>query len=147
MAQRIKWIADSPNPVTQASFRRQVWLQIYLPLLAGAAILGVLAFLLARGGVGQASMWADAAAVMLLVPVLVLILMGVALTVVLIVLLGRLIGWLPLPARQGQQLLARIASGARQGSELAVRPVMAIQGWRAALQAGVRLLASIVERE
>jgi hypothetical protein len=147
MAKRIKWIADSPNPITQASYRRQVWLQIYLPLVVGALALGLLAYLLWRGSVGDASVWADAAATMLLLPLLLLILIGVALAAVIIVLLGRLIGWLPLPARKGQELLTRIASAVRQGSMGAVRPMMAVSSLWAGLQAAVRVLASIIERE
>jgi hypothetical protein len=64
------------NPVTKAAFRRQVWLQIYLPLAGGVLLLAAAAAGLWRADLAGASAWADASAILLLPPVLVVILIA-----------------------------------------------------------------------
>jgi len=136
-----------PNPVTQAAFRRQVRLEIYLPL--GLALLAVAILVAVAVGLsyGTRSSWADVALVILAVPLaLMLLLLTVALGagVYAMVLLIREVP----PVTSGLQASAdRLAAAARRGSDAAVKPVMIPSGIAAALAEVGRSVRTIFRAE
>ncbi len=139
--------SDLPNPVTQAAFRRQAWLEIYLPLGFALLIVGVVVVLLARSGVGDASSWADAALVVLILPLLILgllVLVGLAFLAYGLFQLG---GLIPGPARQVQEVFYRAQFDSRRATDLLVSPVIAVRGAVAALRAARRQVSSIFVNE
>jgi hypothetical protein len=126
---------------------RQVWLQIYLPLLVGLlALIGLVVFV-RGGGIGTASVWADASTVFLLIPVIILGLLLTLVCVALSVGLGYLIGWLPGPIRKGWEGFLRVESTVRRGADMAARPMIAAKGLWASLRAGVASVTSIFRAE
>jgi hypothetical protein len=134
------------NPTTRASFRRQVWLQIYLPFGLGVAALGVAATLLWGGALGDVSAWADASLLLLILPVLVVSLIPMALAAVLIYAVSYVIGWLPGPAYEAQQAVIRVRSAADRAMHVVSRPTVYSGSVVAALRSGIRHLLSVFRK-
>src|SRR5512136_996637 len=94
----------------KAGFQRAIWLQVYLPLLAGVLlIVALVALALVASGRGGAPIgaMADVALVALLLPVMLLGVLVLAAVILLAVGIGKAIGWLPPRARVVQQVVAR----------------------------------------
>jgi hypothetical protein len=95
-----------------AAFRRAVWLQVYLPLAAGAAlVVGMIVVGLVVGGPGGATPrgMADVALIALLLPAMFLGLITLAGASLLALGVARLIGWLPERTQKVQRLVGRVA--------------------------------------
>ena len=113
-----------PDDRQMTLFRRTVWLQVYVPLIACALLVVTLVAVgLAAGNRGGAttSGMADAALVALLLPVMVLGVVALAAIILLAVGIGQLVGWLPAKSRlvrrvveQAPVLSDRIAGRAAQ---------------------------------
>ena len=123
--------------------KRQIWMQIYLPLGIGVVILATLVLWVWRAKFGSVSVWADVALVVVLIPLFVLGL------ITLIVLAGLtygvfwLFGWLPDPLHRLQSTIARMERGALKGADSAVRPMLVVQAVIAMLEAAVGSIVSI----
>jgi hypothetical protein len=132
-----------PNPVTQAAFRRQVRLEIYLPL--GLTILAVVVLIAVAIALpyGTASSWADVSLVVLAVPMALLLLLLTAALGGLFYLMVIMIREIP-PLSSGLQERAdQVAAAAQRGSDVAVQPILIPSGLAAGLAEAVRALRSI----
>jgi len=140
-------LSDRPEPKPDKAFQKTVWLQIYLPLIFIILLLAGLVSILWIGDVGSYSGWADSALVILMIPAL---LIGI---VVLVIIAGvcygvmYVIGWLPAPARRGQEILERVSKETRRFADLAARPFMAPRAIFSAVKETIRYLASIFSKE
>ncbi|HMK09047.1 MAG TPA: hypothetical protein VK449_08480 [Anaerolineales bacterium] len=132
-----------PNPVTQAAFRRQVRLEIYLPI--GLTLLGliILVAVVIALGYGSASSWADAALVFLSVPLALLLLVVTAALAGAIYLMVRLIREIPPVTSTLQDGAGRLAGAVHRGSEVAVQPVIIPSAVAAALAEAGRSLRAL----
>jgi len=135
-----------PNPATRAAFRRQVILEIYLPLLVGIAVLAAVAVLLWRSGAGEASAWADASTVLLLLPLLALSLLPIAILAAVAYGVTKLIEVIPGPAHQAQSAVAQVARTTKRGTSAALRPFFSVYATAASVRRGAQVLLSIVRR-
>ena len=133
------------NPVTRRAYRRQVWLQIYLPLALGILGLAAVVYLLAQRGLAAPSAWADASLILLLLPVLTAALLPIVLFAGLAYLSGQLIQRIPDPASRVQDVMADVASRTLRAAAVAVQPMIVAQSGLAALARTARRLASIVK--
>jgi len=117
--------------------RTSVW-WIEVPLVLGVVALIVGAVLLARGGVGSSSAWADAALSALLLPALLLGVLALVVLVALVYLMARLLRWLPGRSAPAASWLVRLSGGVHRGSDVLagvmIRPLAA----GAALEAALR---------
>ena len=123
--------------------RRQIWMQIYLPLGIGVIILAALVLWVWQAEFGSISVWADVALVIVLIPLFVLGL--IALIVVAGLTYGAfwLFGWLPDPLHRLQSTIARMERGMQKGADSAVRPMLVVQAVIAMLKAAVGGIGSI----
>lgn len=137
---------DERNPATRASFRRQVALQVYLPLFLGILILGLAAAGLWRSALAGASAWADASLILLLLPVLLVSLMPLLLLAALVYLVTLVMQRLPAPAFRVQQAVAEVERRARRAGQLAAAPMVQLEAGVAALGTGFRRLTTIFRR-
>lgn len=115
--------------------RRDVRLQVYLPMALGVIILLGLGIWVILAGFGTTSVWADVGLVLIIIPTFVI---GLLIFVVLIAItygLFRLIGILPDPIDKVYLTVEQIKAGATQGADLAVKPMFAILKAWAALKA------------
>lgn len=133
-----------PNPVTREAFRRQVRSQIYLPLVVGLVVVAALGVWLWREGVGSARVWADAATILLLLPLLVIGLLGLIVVAAAAYAIAFLIGWLPGYTRQAQRIVAQAQGQLRRASDLAVTPVTVPRSAWAAARAGLARFADFI---
>lgn len=126
-----------------ATFRRQVRLQVYLPLGIGLLVLAGAVALLWRGQVGNASVWADTALALLL---LIAIVLGL---VVLLVISALVIGvWfavrkLPEPFAQARMAVARAEHAVDQAYHKAALPMIVPKAAAHSIASGIRYLAGI----
>lgn len=135
-----------PNPVTRAAFRRQVWLEIYLPLLFGLVVVVGGAVLLWQRGVGDPRAWADASTVLLLVPLIVASLIPLALLVGAAVGAYWLIREIPGPSRRVQGFFYRVELAVHRASDMAARPWVVGSSLGSAVRRSLVVLASIFRR-
>ena len=135
------------NPVTQKRFRRQVQLQVYLPLLAALLALVTLVIVLSLQGVGDVSVWADASLVLMTMPICLvgLVLLVAAGAAALGVM--RLIGVIPPYTYRVQQGLAQAARQVQRVVDGGARPVMVLNVAGASARAALRWLRWQLRRD
>jgi hypothetical protein len=122
-----------PNPVTQAAFRRQVRLEVYLPLVLVGVVLAVLVAVVIGLAYGTTSSWADVALVMLALPLALLMILVTAALAGGIYLMFVLIREIP-PVTSGlHQGADQVAEATRRGSDVVIRPIVVPSGIVAAL--------------
>jgi hypothetical protein len=126
------------------AFKRQVRLQIYLPLgLFTVLLAGVVAWFWI-GGIGDAGVWADVGLIMLIIPGLLVGLIVLALFVALAFLIGRLIGLIPEPANRLRLIFRRVERETTRGVDLALRPLVNLSALWSAVKTIGTSLASIL---
>ncbi len=138
--------APEINPVTRSAFRRQVWLEIYLPLAVGLAVVIGAAWALWGSGMATPRAWADASTVLLILPVLVISLIPLIVLAALSVGIILLIRRLPEVTTRLQGILYRVQWSVRRGADAAVLPWMMADSARAAGRTGRDVLLSIFRR-
>lgn len=144
MTQDSSLTGPTRNPKTQAAFRRQVRLQIYLPLGLGILAVGGVGIGLALEGVGTVSAWADITLVYLLIVALIVGLVALAAVGALAFGVGWVIVRLPGPAMQTQVLIARAAGIVRRGAEAGIRPILVTRSAWASVRVALRALAGVL---
>jgi hypothetical protein len=135
------------NLKTQASFRRQVRWQVYLPLVL--IVLGLVALLvvLASAGVGDTSLWADLSVVLLALPAC---LLGVVLLAALLaagVGVARLTALLPPYSFKAQLFLERLRAGMLRAADVSVVPFVAARSAGASARAGSKSVKRMFRRK
>lgn len=124
--------------------RGRPWLWIGLPLLLGGLIIAGAITLTINQTFGTARIWADVSLIFVLLPLCILGFMPLLLLIALSYGVARLVGWLPGPMGQADHLFKRMAREGRRGSDLAVRPLLILQGWLATAEAFIRGLIGIL---
>lgn len=127
-------LSASVNEKTQRAHRREMFWQVWLPLLAGVAVCGVLLYLLLAAGSASVERGAQTAVILLAVPV---IFLGIGLLVALLVLnssIGKLARWLPMQTYRVQRAAESVNSGAQQTANALAAPFVALEAWGDALR-------------
>lgn len=112
------------------SHRRQVWTQILLPVLIGAAafiVASIVAWVAALGGGGDVGRWAAISTMWLLIPAMIA---GMVLLVVLIAFIyvtGMITGRIPRYSVQAQRIAARAAGGTKRAAAMIRSPALALR--------------------
>ncbi len=136
-----------PNPITRAAYRRQVRLQVYLPLALGLVALAFGGAWLWREGVGSARIWADTATIFLFLPLLVIGLLGLIVVAAAAYAVGWVTGWLPGYTRRAQRIMAQAERQVTRASDLAVMPVTVPRSVWAAARAGSAAVVNFIRGE
>ena len=123
--------------------KRQIWLQIYLPLILGMIILAGLGIWVVLEGFGTASVWADVGLVLIIIPTFVIGLLVFAALIVITYGLFRLIGILPDPFDKVYMTVERVGEVTSQGMDISVKPVITVQKTGAALKAVWKIIISL----
>ncbi len=121
------------NPVTHLRHRREVFWQITLPIVLGIIVILLLAFLVTRIGVDQASVWADISLIWLIVPVMIVTLISLVFLAASIYLNVRVLQVLPFYSRLVQEWFASLSVQVGRFNNVAVEPVMRIQALKASI--------------
>ncbi len=128
----------------RSAYRRQVWLQVYLPLILFTTALIAVVALLWVGGVGDTRVWADTALILVLIPTFVLGLILLALLLALAVLIGKLIGIIPEPAYQVSTFMRMVERQVKRITDLVLEPVKIFSALVASLKEIVNSLVSFL---
>jgi hypothetical protein len=126
------------------AFKRQVRLQVYLPLgLLTLTLIAVVAWFWV-GGIGETGVWADVGLIVILIPALLVGLIVLALIIALAILIGRLVELIPEPSTRVRSIFRRVDRETSRGIDLALRPLVNLSAlWSALKQIGTSL-ASII---
>ena len=137
-----------PGPKTSdhpsyRAHRRQVWAQILLPVLLGAAavvVAPVAAWLAVFHGSGDVGRWAAISTMWVLLPVMMAGLILLVVLIVLIYLAGRIAGWIPRYSFGAQRFAARAADGTSRAAAMIRMPVLAVRGFGSRVKTGLQRL-------
>jgi hypothetical protein len=136
--------AEMRSAGAMIAHKRQMRLEVYLPLGLSILAIGALVAWLWLGGVGDAGTWADVALIALIIPALFAGLIVLATVIALAVLIGKLTGLIPEPASQVQKLFHRAERGISRGADQALQPFLILSAIWAAVRAIGRGLAGIL---
>lgn len=123
------------NPQTQARHKREVLWQITLPLILGIIFFIGASVFVTLGASGDASRWADATLVWLIIPWLIVSILVIGIKIGLIYLVVKLIHKLPSASYTLYGFLRRVHEIVKQAGDKAVEPVMKTASLRGRLQA------------
>lgn len=126
------------NHQSYRKHRRQTWLHIYLPLLLAGGVgiaLAVVIGLAAFGESGDSQRWAAISTIWLLFPLLFLGLLFLVVVLAACYLLARALKFIPPYTAKAQSYVSRATRQVKRASDLAVRPVLFVQGIVASLGA------------
>ncbi len=112
------------NPLTRAATRRQILLQIYLPLGVTLLLIGVLVAVAVATAAGTVGSWADTTLTFLALPLALILGLVLAALAGAAVALGRLMQEIPGLAGGLQAGVDQAARAVRTGSQAATRPLM-----------------------
>lgn len=118
--------------------RRQFWVQIFIPILVVILVIiavAVFTSLAAFGGASDSPRWAAISTIWLVIPVMFFGLVFLILLVGLAYGMARLLNLLPPYTAKAQYYANRATDGAKHVSDMAVKPVMFINGIIASIQA------------
>jgi hypothetical protein len=130
--------APPVNLKTKARHRREVWWQIYLPLILGALLFGLLVLGISLSGVGDTSIWADVSAIWVIVPIVIMALIPLVAFVAAIVGVTLLIIKAPPKTYQLQNMFAYLEAEVRRITDRIVEPFLKFHSGVARMKA-VRL--------
>jgi len=122
------------NPVTAKRHRRQFTLQIVLPILLAALILGGLTYMFMRTGVGDAARWAEISTIFLLLPVLLLGVLLLVLVIALTYFVSKALAYIPPYTRMAQQAIETIEDQVRAGMDVSARPILVLREYIAMIE-------------
>lgn len=132
--------ARLPSPAEHPSYkkhRRELWTQILLPLLL--AVVGALAVIVLtavatfRPG-GDVERWAAISTIWIVIPLMAGELLLLIVFLGLIYGMARLLAFLPPYTEQAQKFLWRIESYTKRGADMAVKPILALEGVTATIR-------------
>jgi len=127
-----------PEHLSYRRHRRQVVTQIILPVALAFVMIGALIYVITVAPVGAGADMSRMAAISTMWILLPLMLLGLLLLAVLgglVYLLALLLRFIPPYSGKAQDYAYKVRGYARRGSDLAVRPVLAIEGYLATVRA------------
>ncbi|MGE5248740.1 MAG: hypothetical protein ACM3QS_00875 [Bacteroidota bacterium] len=127
-----------PERDSYLKHRQQRLWQIIVPVILAALVFVAFAVLVtvsAARGTGDVEQWGAAAAVMILLPLLVMSLVFILVLSGFAYLMGRLLGILPVYTGRLQELVYRIAAYIKRFTDLLVKPVFGLSEVSATLKA------------
>lgn len=127
MNEKPAFILPERNPVTHAKHRREVLLQITVPLVIGGLLilLAVIGVIWTAAGAGESvSRWADISLMWLITPTLVFALLGVLVFSALVYLVTRLLMVLPGYARLAQDWFTMVSARVHKLCDQAAEPFL-----------------------
>src|SRR5690606_35236343 len=120
------------NPVTHEKHRREVFRQIFLPLIIGIILLCAASVFVAYAGLsgtGDVSRWADISVIWIVVPAMVATLIFLILIVGLIYAVIWLLSSLPPLFRRVQDFMVRLHYAVRRGADASAAPFIKVSGF------------------
>ena len=122
------------NKITWEKYRREVRLQVYLPLGIAIFIVVLLAALVTMGTNAQVSQWADVATIWLVVPMLFVTLLFLVIFTALVYGMAKLLQVLPFYTKLVQDFFILARDRVASLSDKLVAPVLGIESRRASLK-------------
>ena len=131
--------ARLPSPAERSSVekhRRELWMQILVPLLVAVAVIVAIAALTGIAAFhnnGEVERWAAISTIWIVLPIMVAGLIILIIFVGLVYGMARLLQLIPPYTGQAQKIAWRIESTIRRGAEMAVKPILQVNGFLASI--------------
>lgn len=123
-----------PNPISQGAHHRQMFWQVYFPLLISVVLLLAGGTLAATSGTAQAGNWAGISVIFLILPVIASGVVGLILLALLIYGLARLLGILPSFSSMIQGFFRVLSFRATGLTDKLVNPIFRLNSFGASFQ-------------
>ena len=117
------------NARAQRRHRIEVFVQIILPLLLGIGLIGWLLFWLITSGTNDVASAAQLATVLLAVPLLAFGIIFLLFAILMIILIGRVMAWIPPQTYRVQRIAGEASARIVQVANLAITPLIVIESW------------------
>ena len=121
----------APNPVTQKLHRKEMWLQVVLPLCLSLVVIAGLAVWFIHSEVGDFNAWAQISMILLMLPFMIISLLLFALLVSAIVVVTYVLKTIPPYARVTQDAIDKIRQQAVAGADISAKPIIQIRSFLA----------------
>lgn len=132
--------ARLPSPAEHPSYqkhRRQLWIQILIPLLGVVAVIlttATIASIATFSHEGDVARWAAISTIWMIIPVMGAGLLLLLIFIGLIYALARLLQLVPPYTGHFQKITWRVESAIKRGADSSVKPILALEGITAAIK-------------
>ena len=120
-----------PNPVTQRAHRKEVLLQILLPIFIILLLIGAGVNYLIQSELASIERWTEISTIILTIISIILFIIPLVIALVLIFVISSLLSILPIYALQTQLAIERVKHQIRTGADISVQPLIQIQSFLA----------------
>ena len=130
-------LSSPPEHPSYLKHRRELWTKILIPMLLAVAVIVAVATLTGIATFrdnGEVERWAAISTIWIVIPI-----MGAGLLLLLVFIailygMARLLALLPTYTGQAQKIVWRIEGAIKRGADMAVKPVLALEGITATLK-------------
>ena len=132
--------ARLPSPAEHPSYlkhRRELWTKILVPMLAAVALIVAVAVLTgfaASRENSEVGRWAAISTIWIVIPIMAAGLLLLLVFIAILYGMARLLALLPTYTGQAQKIVWRIEGAIKRGADMAVKPVLALEGITATLK-------------
>ena len=126
--------ARLPSPAEHPSYlkhRRELWTKILVPMLAAVALIVAVAVLTgfaASRENSEVGRWAAISTIWIVIPIMAAGLLLLLVFIAILYGMARLLALLPTYTGQAQKIAWRIEGAIKRGADMAVKPVLALEG-------------------
>ena len=132
--------ARLPSPAEHPSYqkhRRELWTKILVPMLVAAALIVAVAVLTgfaASRENSEVGRWAAISTIWIVIPVMAAGLLLLLIFIAILYGMARLLALIPTYTGQAQKIVWRIEGYVKRGADMAVKPVLALEGITATIK-------------
>ena len=132
--------ARLPSPAEHPSYqkhRRELWTKILIPMLVAVAMIVAVATLTGVATFrdnGDAGRWAAISTIWIVIPVMAAGLLLLLVFIAILYGMARLLALIPTYTGQAQKIVWRIEGAIKRGADMAVKPVLALEGITATIK-------------
>lgn len=123
----------APNPATQAAHRREISIQVTLPLVIALLVFIGVGIWLVWAGVGTVERWAQIAMIFILLIAFILGLVLMGIVIGLLFLIIQVMRVIPPYTRLAQDAITKINQRVKTGADISIRPILELQKFLAVM--------------
>ncbi len=126
--------ARLPSPTERSSYqkhRHELWTKILNPMLVAVAVIVAVATLTGIATFrdhGEVARWAAISTIWIVIPIMAAGLLLLLVFIAILYGMARLLALIPTYTRQAQKIVWRIEGAIQRGADMAVKPVLALEG-------------------
>ena len=130
-------LSSPPEHPSYLKHRRELWTKILIPMLLAVAVIVAVATLTGIATFrdnGEVERWAAISTIWIVIPIMAAGLLLLLVFIAILYGMARLLALLPTYTGQAQKIAWRIEGAIKRGADMAVKPVLALEGITATLK-------------